>query len=466
MDAVTTVMPAGSEIRASARIGWARWTRAIALAILGVAAAWSWLFIVSRWGPADRIDILTFKAGLTSTVHRTLLRSGQGGAGPHSHSSAMISGLYATPTYFAMTEQARDADRYRPDQFAVFYVFEDIHVGELAPTRPHVQLRLEDGRLLEPVDAEILRDSFHHRATLARFAKTDAAGAPLFDEQASTLTLVAHDAAAHVERTMQWALPIVYPTGLEGTGLPLPTLIALLAGLLAVLSPCLLQLTVYYTFALAGMSVHQNPADLGAARGRIIRTALYFILGFTIIFTVSGALAGLAGQRLQSSGLMDSLNRPLMIASGVGILLLGIWVGASAGAPGLCRLPRMVRLGSGGGPWLDRLKMMFLGSAFAIGCSTCFGGALFISLMIYVGSTGSAAVGALALFLFSAGIAIPYLIAAACLSRALPLLGSLQRVAAGVGTVCSVVLVFFGVILITDTFHIPSDFLYRVYMGL
>jgi cytochrome c-type biogenesis protein len=464
MDATTAVISAGADIARPAPIGWSRWARAVVLTIIGLAAAWSWLVIVSRWGPADRIDILTFKAGLTSTVHRTLLRAGQG-AGGHSHSSSMISGLYATPTYFTMTEQTADAERYRPDRFAVFYLFEDIHLGELSSTKPDLQLRLEDGRQLLPVDVEVLRDSFHHRATLARFSKTDAAGLPLFDENAATLTLVAHDPSAHVQQTMQWALPIVYPTSLEGTGLPLPTLIALLAGLLAVLSPCLLQLTVYYTFALAGMSVHHSPTNLVAARGRIIRTALYFILGFTIIFTASGALAGLAGERLQSSGIMESLNRPLMIAAGVGILLLGIWVGASSGAPGLCRLPRIAAFGSGS-PWLDRLKMMFLGSAFAIGCSTCFGGALFISLMIYVGSTGSAAVGALALFLFSAGIAIPYLLAAVFLSRALPLLGSLQRVAAGVGTVCSIVLVFFGAILITDTFHIPSDFLYRIYLGL
>jgi cytochrome c-type biogenesis protein len=86
--------------------------------------------------------------------------------------------------------------------------------------------------------------------------------------------------------------------------------------------------------------------------------------------------------------------------------------------------------------------------------------------MIYVGSIGSASLGALALFLFSLGIAIPYLLAAVFLSRALPLLGSFHRVAAGVGSVCSVVLIFFGVILITDTFHIPSDLFYRLYLGL
>jgi len=109
---------------------------------------------------------------------------------------------------------------------------------------------------------------------------------------------------------------------------------------------------------------------------------------------------------------------------------------------------------------------MFMGSAFAVGCSTCFGGALFISLMIYVGAVGSASLGALALFLFSLGIAIPYLVAAVFLSRALPLLGSLQKVASSVGLCCSVALIFFGMILITDNFHVPSNLLYRLYLGL
>jgi cytochrome c-type biogenesis protein len=110
--------------------------------------------------------------------------------------------------------------------------------------------------------------------------------------------------------------------------------------------------------------------------------------------------------------------------------------------------------------------MMFMGSAFAVGCSTCFGGALFISLMIYVGTVGSAWLGASALFLFSLGIAIPYFLSAFFLSRALPLLSSFRKASAAVGLVSSVVLIFFGVILITDNFHIPSNLLYRLYLGL
>lgn len=476
-----------------------RWLRAGALALIGLVAAWSWLIVVAKWGPANRIDIMTFKAGMTSSIMRTLLRSGEGG-GRHDHASGMISGVYATPTYYAMTEQVREADTYLPDRYAVFYLFEDVHVGELGRTPPTARLRLHDGTVLDPVDHQVLRDSFHHRATVVRFAKTDAAGRRIIDEATPSLTLVArsgdapdadaargqathaaHDAAApavsasagdaraaSAERTMRWDLPIVYPTDLnKGTELSLPTLVALLAGLLAVLSPCLLQLTVYYTFALAGLSMQADAANLPGARSLVVRTALSFIVGFTIVFTAAGAVAGVAGERLQMSGLMASWNRPLGIVSGLGILLLGLWVAANSGTPGLCRVPRFLRLpgsaaANGGSRWLSAWKAMFLGSAFAIGCSTCFGGALFISLMIYVGAVGSASLGALSLFLFSIGIAIPYLLAAVFLSRALPLLGAWQRAATGVGAVCAVALVFFGVVLITDSFHITSDYLYRL----
>ena len=442
-----------------------RWFRAAALILLGVLAAWSWLFVVSKWGPARRIDILTFKAGLTSKVMRTLLKPAYG-TGHHSHDSASISGIYATPEYYAMTEQTREAAKYLPERFAVFYVFEDIHIGELPESPPAVTLRLPDGREFSPLDSAVLRDSYHHRATVVRFPHADAQGKAILSGRESSFQLVAQEPSEHGAQVMQWELPIVYPNDLrQGNDLSLATLLALLAGLLAVLSPCLLQLTLYYTFALAGLSMQQGSAGHVGVRAQVIRTALYFIAGFTVVFTASGALAGVAGEKLQSSGIMESWNRPLAIASGVGILLLGVMVGAKSGAPGLCRLPRFA-LGSPRGGWLDTLKVMFLGSAFAIGCSTCFGGALFISLMIYVGAVGSAALGAFALFLFSLGIAIPYLLAAFFLSRALPLLSSLQKAASGVGLVSSVVLICFGVILITDNFHIPSNALYRLYLGL
>src|SRR5438477_3925507 len=101
-----------------------RWIRASVLVVLGVLAAWSWLFLVSKWGPAKRIDILTFKAGVTSRVMRTLLRFPESSI--HEHDAAGMSAIYATPEYYAMTEQNQDAATFQPDKFAVFYLFEDI----------------------------------------------------------------------------------------------------------------------------------------------------------------------------------------------------------------------------------------------------------------------------------------------------------------------------------------------------
>jgi cytochrome c-type biogenesis protein len=444
----------------------AGWLRATALIVLGLVAAWSWLFLVSRWGPAARIDILTFKAGLTSKVMRTLLKpADEMGHHAHSHDSAAISGIYGTPEYYAMTEQTTEAARYQPERFAVFYLFEDVHIGELPAVTPQVSLRVNASDVLSPVDSTVVRASPHHRVSVVRFAKNQGPQA-LIGDRASSIELITHDMSTHSQQVMKWDLPIVYPTNLRETDLSLPTLLALLAGLIAVLSPCLLQLTIYYTFAVAGISMQpRRTMEATAARAHVVRTALWFIAGFTIVFTLIGALAGVAGQRLESSGLLEHWSRPLGICAGIGILLLGIRVAIDSDASGVCRLPSLVshRLSPG---WVDRVKMMFMGSAFAVGCSTCFGGALFMSLMIYVGTVGSASLGALALFLFSVGMAVPYMLSALFLSRALPILNSLQRVASGVGLVSAVVMVFFGVILITDNFHIPSNLLYRLYLGL
>ena len=350
-----------------------RWVRAAALMLAGLVAAWSWLFLISKWGPAQRIDILTFKAGVTSRVMRTLLKFPE--AVTHDHEDAGMSAIYATPEYYAMTEQTGDAAKFQPDKFAVFYLFEDIHMGELPEAPPKATLRLDSGEQLAAVDTTVLRDSAHHRVTIVRFPSIDAQGSPLNNEKRSYFELLAEESpdqsgetvrhASMMQRiictpgitsgaqAMRWDLPIVYPKNLKGSDFSLPTLFALMAGLLAVLSPCLLQLTVYYTFALAGIGMQQNLVgnNIVEARSQVIRTALQFIAGFTMVFTVSGSLAGLAGQKLQISGLMEKWSRPLDIVAGLGLLLVGVWVGSNAGAPGLCRLPFSATLRTEGPGW-------------------------------------------------------------------------------------------------------------------
>jgi cytochrome c-type biogenesis protein len=99
-------------------------------------------------------------------------------------------------------------------------------------------------------------------------------------------------------------------------------------------------------------------------------------------------------------------------------------------------------------------------AAFSVGCMTCFGGAIVGTLLVYVGSVGSATIGAAIMLTFSAGVAMPFLAAALALSQATRLTGSLDRIRPWAGFAASAVMAAFGIVLITGNFHVLSDFIY------
>ena len=66
--------------------------------------------------------------------------------------------------------------------------------------------------------------------------------------------------------------------------------------------PCLFQLTVYLIPALAGIAMQDAGASKGASRRQVLQAALYFILGFTLLYTATGALIGFAAQEARRHG--------------------------------------------------------------------------------------------------------------------------------------------------------------------
>jgi cytochrome c-type biogenesis protein len=124
----------------------------------------------------------------------------------------------------------------------------------------------------------------------------------------------------------------------------------------------------------------------------------------------------------------------------------------------VCRLPvpepieRFDRSGA--------LRAALTAAAFSFGCITCFGGAIVGTLLVYVGSVGSAEIGAAIMLTFSAGIAIPFLAAAFALSRAGRFAGGLARFSPWAGFAASAIMAAFGLVLITDNFHALSDAIY------
>ncbi len=151
-----------------------------------------------------------------------------------------------------------------------------------------------------------------------------------------------------------WHLPLVMPDIASAAGGPIGLgeqwglILALLGGMLAAMWPCLFQLTVYFIPALAGVAMQDAGASKRARRRQVLAAAFFFILGFTLLYTATGALIGFAAQRLGDTAQFEVWQRYFGMAAGVIVIGLALRVAAKARAPLVCRMPVPLRHGAFG----------------------------------------------------------------------------------------------------------------------
>lgn len=243
-------------------------------------------------------------------------------------------------------------------------------------------------------------------------------------------------------------------------------ILAIMAGMLTALTPCLIQLVFYFTATLAAISTEELlPGDtrrIGAQR-HVMLTGLFFALGFTLVYTAGGAAAGFIGQSMDRVGILITWSRPLSIIAGAIILVMALRVAWNARAPLVCHLPMTPIFGKAQRTGIIGSAVM--GISFATGCLACFSATILPALLLYAGATGSVTYGALLLLVFSLGITVPCLILAFGMSQLQPLVVRLQRVGPYLGLASATVMAAFGIIMLTDQFHLVSSLVYR-YLGL
>ncbi|MBI4200728.1 MAG: cytochrome c biogenesis protein CcdA, partial [Chloroflexi bacterium] len=387
-------------------------------------------------------------SGLTQRLTRTLEDVQYEG-----RKEIRIDATYATQEYFAAAFPADVADRYPSDQFTAFLLTERLHTAVLPGSPPDVVLSL-DGQTYSPDMAEEVTTSPHHRVTLIRFPTEAPAGV----RHRVMELLLPGDAV------MTWHLPISY-AGLEpssGLGVSWVWLLAVMGGLVAAMWPCLFQLTVFFIPALGGLSMHEASGSVSLQRrAAVVKAALFFVLGFTVVYTAAGALIGFFAGRLGDLSGFYTWQRYLGIGGGVVIILLALRVATQARAPLVCKMPVLSRMGQSNRP-ANPLQMMVAGVAFATGCMTCFGAAIVVAMVVYVGLAGSAVIGAFTLFLFSMGMGIPLVIAATAMAKVLPVLSRFERAIRWIGLASSLVMVGFAVLLITGNYMVLTEWVYRM----
>ncbi len=212
---------------------------------------------------------------------------------------------------------------------------------------------------------------------------------------------------------------------------------ALLAGLLSFLSPCVLPLVPPYLCFISGASLQDMSDRRGTAA---LWPGLAFVLGFATVFIALGASASLVGQ------LVTAYLRQLTVLSGVLIILLGLQF---MGLVPIALMNRELRFQPGKQP-LGLLGAYLVGLAFAFGWTPCVGPIL-TAILLVAGAQDTLTRGTVLLAAYSAGIGIPFLLAAAFVGS---FLGWLQRFRHYLGwmeRISGALLVITGLLFLTNT---------------
>ena len=202
--------------------------------------------------------------------------------------------------------------------------------------------------------------------------------------------------------------------------------IALLAGVITFLSPCVLPLVPGYLGYVAGSA---------APRSRVIAGSLLFVLGFTTVFVLLGVLAGTAGL------LFLSQNTWVQVVLGALVVIFGLaMIGQFKFLQQSIKLPVSPKLGLAGAP--------LLGVVFALGWTPCIGPTL-SAVLVLASDSGDPVRGAILATVYSLGIGIPFVLIAAGFNWATKSVGFVKRHIRGFNLFGGGMLVLIGVLLMT-----------------
>ena len=224
--------------------------------------------------------------------------------------------------------------------------------------------------------------------------------------------------------------------------------IAFMAGVLSFLSPCVLPLVPSYLSFVTGMSLED--LQEGFDRRRVLTHSVLFVSGFTLIFVLLGAGATFVGSFLLANS--DWIAR----IGGAVIIIFGLHL---MGVFQLLPLLREKRVHLANKP-AGYVGTVGVGMAFGAGWTPCIGPVLG-AIMTMAASQEQLGTGMLLLFVYSMGLAIPFLLAALALERFLRAFSRARRYLPLIQKAAGLLLVLLGILLVTGSFVVLAAWLNR-----
>ncbi len=231
-------------------------------------------------------------------------------------------------------------------------------------------------------------------------------------------------------------------------------IVALVAGVISFLSPCVLPIVPPYLAYMGGISMAEMTDEKVSNKPAVI-AAIFFALGLSTVFIFLGFAASAFGRVfLEYQELMGC------IAGGV-IIIFGLHFLKVINIPFLNRDMRM-EAGDRGG---SAFGAYVLGLAFAFGWTPCIGPILGTILSL-AAQESSITRGTVLLAAYAIGLGLPFIIAAIFINRAIGVMNRFKRHMGMVEKIMGAMLVFVGVMLITGAFSTFSFWLLEIFPAL
>ena len=230
--------------------------------------------------------------------------------------------------------------------------------------------------------------------------------------------------------------------------------VALVAGLLSFLSPCVLPIVPPYLAYMSGVSMAELQSGAKASRKALV-TALFFVLGLSTVFLFLGFAASAFGAFFLAN------QQIFNWVAGAIVIVFGLHFIGLISIPFLNREARLDAGDRGG----SALGAYVLGLAFAFGWTPCIGPQLGMILSL-AATEESVARGTFLLAVYAAGLGIPFLAVAAFFPRMQGLMGWMKRHMQAIERIMGGLLILIGLLMLTGGFSALSWWLLETFPAL
>ncbi len=218
---------------------------------------------------------------------------------------------------------------------------------------------------------------------------------------------------------------------------------AIVAGLLSFFSPCILPLIPAYFSFITGLTLDELTQDKKEVRKKVILSTLFYVAGFSFIFILFGASASFLG------GFASKYSWVVRYLGGGIILVFGLHLLGIINIKGF-NFEKKIHVKE---KPLHLMGVFVIGMAFGAGWSPCIGPMLG-SILIVAGNQDTVLQGVSLLAVYSAGLAIPFIIMSFFINSILGIMKRATRFIGALNKASGILLIVIGLLLIFDKFRL------------